>query len=309
MLENIIIVAEQVAILFILIGVGFVCGKTGLLAEKGAKYLTDVVLYLATPCIMVQAFQRVEFSEGVILNLGVSALCAVLIQVLSIFAARLIFRDKNESRRKVMQFSVIFSNCGFMSLPLQYAILGDNGVFYGSVFVAVFNILVWSYGLVDMSGDKSNLTLKRIILNPGVIGVVFASLFFFLRIGLPDIVMSPIGYLAGLNTPVPMLIIGFHLSQVNFSKALRDVGIYAVSFVRLIAVPLVSLFAMWLCGVSGDILIACTIAASAPVAATTTMFATKFDRDVDLSVGLVSITTLFSIVTMPVIIALSQTLR
>ncbi len=308
MLNNIFIVAGQVAILFILIAVGFVCGKTKLMAGGSAKILTDVVLYIATPCVMIQAFQRVKFSPELILNLGISAVCAVLIQALTIFVVRLVFRNKNESRRKVMQFAVIFSNCGFMSLPLQQAILGDNGVFYGSVFVAVFNILVWSYGLVDMSGDKKNLTLKRIVLNPGVLGAFFACLFFFLQVSLPEIILTPISYLAGLNTPVPMLVIGYHLSQVNFLKALRDPGVYAVSALRLIAVPCVSLLLMSLCGVSGDILISCTIAASAPVAATTTMFATKFDRDVDLSVGLVSVTTVFSIVTMPVIIALSQTI-
>lgn len=308
MLNNIVIVTSQVAVLFILIAVGFVCGKINLIKDSSAKILTDIVLYLATPCVMVQAFQRVSFSPELIVNLGIAVLCAVLIQVLSIFAARAVFRNKDESRRKVMQFGTIFSNCGFMSLPLQQAILGDNGVFYGSVFVAVFNILVWSYGLVDMSGDKGNLTFKRIILNPGVVGAFFAALFFFLRIQLPEIVMSPISYLSSLNTPVPMLVIGVHLSQVKFSKALRDAGIYAVTGMRLLAIPLVSLLCMRLCGVGGDILISCTIAACAPVAATTTMFATKFDRDVDLSVGLVSITTLFSILTMPIIIALSQTI-
>jgi predicted permease len=308
MIGNILIVAAQVAILFILIAVGFICGKTNLIAESGAKYLTDVVLYLATPCVMIQAFQKAEFTPEIILNLGVAALCAVLIHILTILVVRLMFKKQSENRRKVMRFAVIFSNCGFMSLPLQQALLGDSGVLYGSVFVAVFNIIVWSYGLADMSGDKKCLTLKKIILNPGLLGAFAAVLFFFLRIHLPEILMSPVGYLAGLNTPVPMLVIGYHLSQADLLKSLRDKGIYAVAFMRLALVPCVSLLIMSLCGVSGDILVSCTIAASAPVAATTTMFATKFDRDVDLSVGLVSVTTIFSIITMPVIIALSQTI-
>jgi predicted permease len=308
MIGNILIVAAQVAILFILIAVGFICGKTKLIAESGAKYLTDVVLYLATPCVMIQAFQKAEFTPEIILNLGVAAVCAVLIHILTILVVRLMFKKQSENRRKVMRFAVIFSNCGFMSLPLQQALLGDSGVLYGSVFVAVFNIIVWSYGLADMSGDKKCLTLKKIILNPGLLGAFAAVLFFFLRIHLPEILMSPVGYLAGLNTPVPMLVIGYHLSQADLLKSLRDKGIYAVAFMRLALVPCVSLLIMSLCGVSGDILVSCTIAASAPVAATTTMFATKFDRDVDLSVGLVSVTTIFSIITMPVIIALSQTI-
>lgn len=308
MVDNIIIVAGQVAILFILIAIGFICGKTRLINEVGAKHLTDIVLYLATPCVMIRAFQRVKFSSSLITGLGVSTICAVAIMVLSIFFSNLIFRDKDESRKKVKRFAAVFSNCGFMSLPLQQAILGDSGVFYGSVFVAVFNIIVWSYGLYDMSGDKKNLTVRKILLNPGVLGAAAAVALFFLKITLPEILITPIDYLSGLNTPVPMLVIGFYLSRTDFSKSFRDLGIYAVTAVRLMIIPLAALFIMRLCGVSGDILISCTIAASAPVAATTTMFATKFDRDVELSVGLVSVTTIFSIVTMPVIIALSQTL-
>lgn len=308
MVENLIIVAGQVAILFILIAIGLVCGKTKLINDAGAKHLTDIVLYLATPCVMVQSFQRVEFNYDMALNLGIATLCAVLIQGLSILVCRLIFRNKNKSRRKVLQFGTVFSNCGFMSLPLQQAVIGSTGVFYGAVFVAVFNILVWSYGLLDMSGDKKNFNVKKIILNPGVLGAVAAALFFFLKIHLPEIILSPISYLAALNTPVPMLVIGYHLSKTNFAKSLRDKGIYAVILMRLIAIPCTALLIMRMCGVSGDILVACTIASSAPVAATTTMFSTKFNRDVELSVGMVSMTTVLSIITMPIIIAIAQSL-
>lgn len=308
MLDNLIIVAEQVAILFILIAVGFVSGKVKLINDTGAKHLTDIVLYLATPCIMVKSFQDVGFEPELALNLGIAAICATLIQVLSIFVCRLVYRNKDESRRKVLQFGAVFSNCGFMSLPLQNAVIGSKGVFYGAVFVAIFNIIVWSYGLVDMSGDRKNINLKNILLNPGVLGAAASCLFFFLRIDLPPIALTPISYIAALNTPVPMLVIGYYLSKTDFKKSLRDKGIYAVTAMRLVAIPAVSLLVMKLCGVSGDILVACTIASSAPVAATTTMFATKFNRDVELSVGLVSVTTVLSIITMPLIIAVSQSL-
>ena len=241
------------------------------------------------------------------LLLAVAALCSVLIQGGAAVVCRSIVRDKNIDRRKVLRFGAVFSNCGFMALPLQKAVLGDEGVFYGAVFVAVFNILVWSYGLLDMSSD-GGFDIKKIILNPGVLGAAAAALLFFLRIRLPELVSGPVGYISALNTPVPMLVIGCHLSKTDFKKALSDKGIYLVTALRLIAIPCAALLIMKLCGVSGTILTACTIAASAPVAATTTMFATKFNRDAELSVGLVSVTTLISVVTMPVIIAASQSI-
>ena len=308
MVENIVIVAGQVAVLFVLIALGFVSGKAGLITDKGAKSMTDVVLYLATPCIMIQSFQNTSFDSSLALNLGIAALCAVLIHIASIIIARAVFRNRNMVRRKVLQFATVFSNCGFMSLPLQNAVIGPRGVFYGTAFVAVFNIIVWSYGLVDMSGDKGNFTAKKLLLNPGVLGAISAALLFFLRVELPPLVLSPISYLAALNTPVPMLVIGFFLSRAKLTKALRDGGVYAVSALRLAAIPCAALLVMKLCGIGGDILISCTIAACAPTAATTTMFATKFDKDIELSVGLVSVTTIFSILTMPVIIAAAQSL-
>lgn len=308
MIENLLVVSTQVVILFILIAAGFVCGKTKLITREGAKYLTDVVLYLATPCVIVSSFQQVQFDYNLLINLGITAICATLIQVLSIFVCRGVFRSKDEGRRKVLQFATIFSNCGFMSLPLQNALLGSTGVFYGSVFVAIFNIIVWSYGLMDMSGNRKDFSAKKLFLNPGVLGVAAAMILFFFNIQLPEIILSPINYLAGLNTPVPMLVIGFYLSQTSLFDTFRDRAVYGVIALRLITIPLISLIVMRLFGVTGDILIACTVAASAPTAATTTMFATKFNRDVDLSVGIVSATTIPSIITMPLIIALAQTI-
>ena len=308
MIENLIIVSTQVFVLFILIAIGFVCGKTGLIKDTGAKYLTDIVLYLATPCIMIKAFQEVEYEDRLLINLGITALCSFLILALSIPLCKLIFRDNNENRRKILQFTAIFSNCGFMSLPLQNAVLGSKGVFYGSVFVAIFNIIIWSYGLIDMSGDKKYFTPKKLILNPGILGVIVAVLLFFIKVKLPTIFIEPVNYLAALNTPVPMLIIGFYLSQTNLGRIFRDAGAYISMALRLVAIPLVSLLVMWLCRVSGDVLVACTIASSAPAAATTTMFSTKFGRDTDLSVGIVSASSLLSVITMPLIIAFAQTL-
>lgn len=308
MLENLLIVSTQVIELFILIAIGLIFGKTNLLNENGAKHLTDIVLYLATPCIMIKAFQDVEFNQEMVYNLLITALCSFLIQFLSIVLCRAVFRNKDINRRKVLQFATIFSNCGFMSLPLQNAVLGSKGVFYGSVFVAMFNIFVWSYGLIDMSGEKKYFTPKNLIINPGILGVIVAALLFFLKIKLPVVLFEPINYLAALNTPVPMLIIGYYLSKTDFKKAFSDLGVYISLGLRLIVIPVASLFVMAAFGIKGDILSACTIATAAPAAATTTMFSAKFSRDTDLSVGIVSATSLISIITMPVIIAIAQTI-
>ncbi len=307
LLENFIMIAQQVLVLFILIGVGFACGKKEILTDESSKKITDIVLYVVTPCVMISAFQR-EFSMHLLGNILITALCATASIAATVFIAKLIFHDKNTARKKVLQFSAIFSNCGFMSLPLQKAILGDDGWFYGSIFVAVFNVIVWSYGLVMMSGDKKQMSVKKLAFNPGIVGVLIALIIFVLRIKLPYIISQPIDYLAALNTPLPMLIIGFYLSQADLKKAFTDAGAYLAMAVRLAVVPLLSMFVMHLLNVDPTIMIACVIASSAPTAATTTMFAAKYGRDVELSVSIVASTTLVSIITMPLIVALAQSI-
>lgn len=297
-------VSQQVIILFILIAVGFLCGKVKFLNDNSAKKLTDIVLYIVTPCVMIHSFQR-EFNSGLLVNLGVTALCSAAIFLGAILLVSLVFRDKNLSRNKVLKFGTVFSNCGFMALPLEQAVLGDDGVFYGSVFIAVFNIVLWTYGLFLMSGSKKELSVKKLALNPGILGVLAGLLLFLFSVRLPEVIYKPVEYLAGLNTPVPMMIIGYHLSKANLKKVFCDGWAYVSMALRLLAIPAAAVFIMYACGVRNDILVACAVASAAPAAANTTMFASKFGGDVELSVGIVSATTLLSVVTMPLVVSLA----
>ena len=294
-------------VLFILISIGFLCGKKGLINENAAKKMTDIILYVVTPCVMISAFQK-EFSGDTAIKILIAAAAAIVILVFSTLLARLVIRDKNESRKKVLQFSVIFSNCGFMSLPLQKELLGEDGWFYGSIFVAVFNIFVWTYGLLDMSGDKKQLSIKKLVFNPGIMGAAVAIILFVCRIKLPEIVIQPVTHLANLNTPVPMLIIGFYLSRAKLKDAFSDVGTYIAMSLRLVIIPVIITFIMALLKLDKTMMIAFVIACSAPTAASTTMFAAKFNRDVELSVGVVAASTILSIITMPLIVSLAWTI-
>lgn len=291
--------------LFVLIGVGFLCGKKGILTDHSSKHITDIVLYIVTPCVMVSAFQR-NFSMELVGNIIIGVIFSAVIIAISILIAKITFHDKNKADNSVYKFATIFSNCGFMSLPLQKAILGDDGWFYGSIFIAVFNIFLWTYGLVMMSGDKKQLSLKKLALNPGIVGVVIALILFVSGIELPYIVAKPIEYLSDLNTPLPMMVVGFYLSQANLKKAFTGAKIYLTLAVRLIIIPLIAVAAMTVLKIDPAITVSFTIACAAPTAATTTMFSAKFNRNVELSVSLVASTTIVSIITMPAVVALAQ---
>ncbi len=306
MTENFITVGTQVLELFILIAVGYLCGKTKLLQEKAIKSITNVVLYIVCPCVIIQNFVRPFDPDmlGGLLTTGAAALC---IHIVSIAIAMLVFHDKTPERNRVYRFALIFSNCGYMSLPMQQAILGADGVFFGAVYIVVFNIVMWTFGVWLSSGDKKSLSLKKILLNPCIIGMVIGVIIFLTSVPIPEIISKPVGFLADLNTPLPMLIVGFYLSQTRIRDAFKDGKGFICVLFRLIAIPLLAFGGMMLCGIRGTVLITCVIAASAPAAAATTMFAAKFDNDAKLSVNLVTLSTLLSVITMPLIVGFART--
>ena len=193
-----------------------------------------------------------------------------------------------------------------MGIPLQQAILGDEGVFYCAAYVIMHNIYMWSYGVVCMSGDKRDLSVKKLTLNPGTISVAIGLVLFIFSIPVPTLVTDAIGHMGELNTSLPMLIVGYYIAQTDILGALKDGKSYLCILLRLVAMPLVALGAMLLVGLRGNVLVSCMICACAPVATATTMFATRYDRNPLLSVNLVSLSTILSVITMPILIAITQ---
>ena len=305
MLQNFLTVAQNVLALFILIGVGFCCQKTHILNDTAIKACANLVLYIATPCVIIKSCIR-EFDVSMLRGFLTVIAVAVAIHLLLIALVTLCFRDKDEARRRVLRFATVFSNAGYMGIPLQQAILGDEGVFYCAAYIIVFNVCLWSYGVLCVSGDKKALSGKKLLLNPGIIGVVLGLAVFLLSLPIPSLVADSIGHLAALNTPVPMIIIGYYMAQTDMLSAFKDKKVYLSTALRLIVVPLLALGGLLLVGLRGNLLTSCMICICAPVATATTMFATRYESDIKLSVKLVSVTTLLAIATMPVMVALAQ---
>lgn len=298
-------VFTQVVILLLLILIGYILAKGGILTEKGSKSMTDMVLTIVTPCVIIKSFMR-EYDPSLLKNLLIAFLIAFLCHVGFILLAHLLLRSKDISKQKVLQYGVVFSNCGFMSLPLQQSVLGDMGVFYGSSYIAIFNLFIWSYGITLMSGDKKYMTPKKLIINPGIIGLTIGLLIFLFSIPTPKIINETVYYVASLNTPLPMIIIGFHLANSKITEGLKNLKCLFAIVLRLFILPALALAVMYICGVRGTMLVSSLISCSAPTAAITTMFAAKFDRDTSLSVNLVSLSTILSLVSMPLLITLAQ---
>ena len=305
MLQSFTTVFQQIVILFIMIGVGYVCSKRGFLSPLTIKELSKFIIYVVTPCIVVESFHR-PFDSSMMGNIAIACAAAAGAHLLNIILSRVLIRDREQNRRVVYQFATIFSNCGFMGLPLQYAILGTDGVFYGAVFIAVFNVFTWTYGFTIMGSKGQKLKLKEILLNPGVLGVTAGLIIFVNSIQIPHILLVPIKRFAALNTPLPMVVVGYYLAQITSLKVLKDRYLVITQAVKLLAAPLLALLLFYAAGIRGLLLISLVISASAPSAANTVMFSVLFNRDTKLAVTLVSVSVLLSLFTMPLVISLAM---
>ena len=310
MIANFLIVAQQVAVLFVLMGFGAMMRKAGFFKENAIDGIVNVLILVVTPCLIIDVFQR-PFDPSMLKGLGLAFLIAVLAHVVLILLAKAAVQHRNEDVRRPLRLAAVFSNAGFMGIPLEQAVLGDVGVFYGIVYVVVFNLFMWSWGLCTMEkgeGRKETGFSLKTIVNPGTVGLTLGAPLFFCSTKLPAVIGVPVHHMANLNTPLAMIVIGYALAGARFGRVLRMGSVYVATAIRLVLCPLLVIAALYPLRASLDrnLMLAMVIAASAPVAAMVSMFATKYRRDVDVSVAVVSGSTLLSVLTMPVVIALAM---
>ena len=317
-MDNFLIVAQQVAVLFVLMGFGAAMRKAGFFKDGAIDGIVNVLILVVTPCLIIDVFQR-PFDPSMLKGLGIAFAIAVLAHAAVILIARCAVRHADENVQRPLRLAAVFSNAGFMGIPLEQAVLGNEGVFYGIVYVVVFNLFIWSWGLRTMCaaekgergiGKREEGTGNRVkmIVNPGTVGLALGAPLFFCSVKLPDVLGVPVHHMANLNTPLAMIVIGYCLAGARFGRVLRMGSVYVATAIRLVLYPLLMIAALYPLRASLDrnLMLAMVIAASAPVAAMVSMFATKYRRDVDVSVAVVSGSTLLSVLTMPVVIALAM---
>ena len=316
-MENFLLVTKQVAILFVLIGAGAACRKTKLVDELSIRGMVNVLVTVVTPALIIECFQR-PFESSMLAQFAIAFAVAAAMHVFLIVLSRFTAKG-GENELPVLRVASVFSNAGFMGIPLEYAILGPKGVFYGIVYVTMFNLFMWTWGLEKMKGSEEvrvkseesrrfDFNRLKPLVNPGTVGLLIGLPLFLFSVSLPDVVRIPVRLMSELNTPLAMLVIGYYLAGADFKSVLHSRQAHLATFIRLVASPLVlvAVFCLFRGSLDRTMMLALTIAASAPVGAMVTMFASKYSRDVDLSVGLVSGSTVISIFTMPPIVGLAM---
>ena len=307
MLESFLLVGQQVLQLFLLVAVGFVLGRIGKLNETSTRGISNLVMYVVAPAMLVVAFQRPLESES-LHNFLIGIPVSIALYLINILAAHLLVRDRNGQRQSILRFATVLSNCGYMAFPLQTALLGTIGVFYGSPFVLIFNIVGWTYGVRLIGGRQQKLSARTVLLNPGVIGVTLAVSLYLLQISLPEILLTPVTWLSQLNTPLPMIVVGFQLSHTHLRATLRGASSWVCMALRLVVLPAAALALCLVLRLDHALTVALVAGAAAPAAALLSMLTAKFEGDTPLAASVVSVQTLVSALTMPILVGLAMTL-
>lgn len=304
------IAAEQVAILYIIVAVGIIADKTNLFTEKTARLCTNLLFFIITPAVIVRSFLQIKYDAETAKGLFVAIGCGLLLHFVAAVINIPFFRKGEKNKASVLKFACVYGNCGYMALPLANAVLGPEGVFYCSAVIMSFQMFVFTHGVFIMSvsdkKEKVHFDLKKLIINPGTLSVAVGLPLFLLGVTLPKLIVEPVTYIASMNTPLAMLIFGAYLSKVKLGKIFSDGRILIVALFKLIVLPLVMLAIFKLFGLTGTLLSALIISASAPTANNTVIFAAKYGRDSVFASTTVAIVSFISIITMPFMIALSS---
>ena len=273
-MELALICAQQVIVLFLLIGAGAAAIKTGVLKAEGRQTLSNLLVYLVVPAMIIHSYMM-EFSEEIL---------------------------QKDRRAPIFRFACVFSNAAYMGFPLISALFGSEGLLYASAYVTVFNILLWTMGYGMVSGSSSPKEVVKSLLRTPVLYAMVAGLaIYLLQIPVPALIAQPLELLSNMNTPLSMLITGILIATGDLKQIVCDRHIWKLAAVRMLLIPAVCLAAFAVLGLlrfgmSAQVVL---LLECCPAAAITSVFAVQFGHDEQFAAGCVVLTTLLSIVTLP----------
>ncbi len=288
------VLVSQIIAMVLMMAVGYVLFKLEVIGEQGVGELSSIIMYVATPAVILQAFVT-EFSVERLVNGAWCAALSAVIMLASAAVARAVLGPQN----KLARFSVVFTNNGFIGLPLVQTVLGGEYAFYVSMILAVNTIFVWTYGALLISGDKREVSARKILTNPAVVSLAVGVLIFCLSVDLPEPVDSALSGLGNINAGGAMLVLGAYLAKADFASLVRDKVVYIASLLRLIVMPLVIVALLWLSPIDLSLKLVLMICFATPSGGLVAMISQKYGEDYAYAVGLVAMSTLLSLVTLP----------
>ena len=308
-MEISILLMEQIAELFLMILMGYIIVKTGLLKGEDSKVISKNVLYLVIPCVIINAFQ-VDYTSEKVKELLLVFAASVLLQV--ILLAAVWGAGKVLKLNEVEATSIYYSNSGNLIVPLVTFILGKEWVLYGCVFMSVQLVFLWTHGKNTISRE-GKWDWKKIVFNVNMISVFAGVVLFFTKIRLPEIVDQALSSVGSMIGPASMIVTGMLIAEMNLRNIFENVKVYFISFLRLVVIPVISLAILKISGLVNihpdgkKLLLIVFLAVITPSASTITQMCQVYGNDSKYASAINVMTTLLSIITMPLMVLLYQT--
>ncbi len=274
--------------------VGLIVRKVGIVGSEARKDLTNLVINIVLPCNIITSFIT-RLSSDLIRECVTVFLISVCIQAFSVIYGKILYRKESVSRSMNLRYGLICSNAGFLGNPIAEGLYGATGLMLASIYLIPQRIMMWSEGIAIYSGisDKKE-TVKKVILHPCVLACFVGLILMLTQAYVPSVILTPIQTIGRCNTALSMMVIGMILAEMNI-KDIVDKTVILYSLQRLVIIPLMIYVILTILPVSHLARGLSVILAAMPAGATTSMLASKYDRDPVFATKLVVFSTLCSI--------------
>lgn len=291
--------------MFIILLIGAFCYMKGLITKEGTKQLSAVELNLVNPILIFMSYQK-DYESDMAHNLLWAFILSAVSYAVAIVLSYLLVSKKQKSF-SIERFSVVYSNCGFIGIPLINGLFGAEGVLYLTAYVTFFNFLVWTHGLMTMKERIDFSSALKALKAPSVIAIFLGLICYFTRLHLPSIPAQALQYISDMNTPLAMIIAGATAAQTNILAVFRKPRNYLICFYKLLAIPLIAFLVIRLFNAPSIVCTTLTVAAACPVATTGIMFAITLDKDSEKCSEFFTMSTLLSALSLPLVTIIATT--
>ena len=308
MIVDVSVVSNMVAMLFVVLLIGFGAKKLNWVTDVTSKQISNLLIKVAQPFLIISSLLKLDYSEERLLSGGIIFIIGVTVHgILSLFAFLATRPLKKDDKRKICEFALIFANCGFLGYPLMEAAMGPEGLFYASIYVLTFNIYAWTWGMFILGKGRDDVKIKpkNMILNFGTIPCLIGMVLYVVQLPVPDFMVSAMSSVGSVCTPLSVFLCGILLAKIPFKKMFTRISVYYVAILKLVIFPVIITLVAKLCGLSETMIYVSAIMTSLPTATNTAMFAEMYDIEPEYAAQTVGTSTALCVLTVPLVVFLA----
>ncbi len=298
----------NILIMFLYALPGFIVVKTKLVKPSGIVGLNVILLFVLQPCLSYYALTKVPFETRILLNMLYTFLISLIIMLIVIGIFYIFSRKKQKESvaLRISNVAVAFGNCTFIGIPLLEALLPQypEAVVYSVVFFISMSIIGWTVACFLITRDKKHISVKKILLNPAIIGLIVSLPFFITNWTFPEPFHNSITLVGKMSTPICMLILGMRLATLPWKTIFTDKLKYFTITIRQLIVPLIYIAICTLLPIEANLKVTLSVCGATPVAAVVLNYSELIGQGQDYAAGIIILSNIFSILTMPVLMLL-----